>query len=125
MVSVNLGTAKNWANPITHISTKPFNYSEHCFQQLVLVYFQLYMCKKRLLASKRLHKKEHSITSYIKHWGGGGGGGGGGIGPKRPTLKSGRNNPGRNDSAETTHGRNDSRPKRPETGILGLICLLC
>ena len=52
--------------------------------------------------------------SYIKY-------GGGGIGPKRPTnlgrkrptLKSGRNNPGRNDPAETTHGRNDSCPKQP------------
>ena len=28
--------------------------------------------------------------------------------PKQPTLKSGRNDP-----AETTHGRNDSCPKRP------------
>ena len=62
------------------------------------------------------HKKEHSIMSYIDI----GGGGGGGywaetthqIRPKRPTLKSGRNNPGRNDPAETTHGRNDSCPKR-------------
>ena len=50
--------------------------------------------------------------------------GGGGVGvyraetthqirPKRLTLKSGRNDPGRNDPAETTHGRNDSCPKRP------------
>ena len=33
-------------------------------------------------------------------------------GPKRPTSKVGRNDPGRNDPAETTHGRNDSCPKR-------------
>ena len=83
------------------------------------------MCKKRLLGSfntAALHRlvrdfieKKHSIMGYIKY------GGGGGywaetthqIRPKRPTLKSGRNNPGRNDPAETTHGRNDSCPKRP------------
>ena len=49
----------------------------------------------------------------------GGGGGGSGVyraetthqnRPKRPTLKSGQNDPGRNDPAETTHGRNDSCP---------------
>ena len=53
-------------------------------------------------------------------WGGGGGGGWGGlgyIGPKRPTLKSGRIHPCRNDPAETTHVRNDPRPKRPKTVI--------
>ena len=50
-----------------------------------------------------------------------GGGGGSGVyraetthqnRPKRPTLKSGQNDPGRNDPAETTHGRNDSCPTR-------------
>ena len=89
---------QNWANPIRqYISTKSFNYLEHCFHQLVWVYFLLYMCKKRLLGSfntAALHRlvrdfieKKHSIMSYIKYWGGGGG-----IGPKRPT-KLGRNDP--------------------------------
>ena len=67
--------------------------------------------------SIRYHKRE---LIYIEAYGGGGGGSE--IyraetthqnRPKRPTLKSGRNDPGRNDPAETTHGRNDSCPKRP------------
>ena len=44
------------------------------------------------------------------------------IGPKRPTyqgrndppLKIGRNDPGRNDPAETTQGRNDPEPLKTE-----------
>ena len=31
--------------------------------------------------------------------------------PKRPILKIGRNDPGRNDPAETTQGRNDPEPQ--------------
>ena len=61
---------QNWANPIRqYISTNSFNYSEHCFHQLVWVYFLLYMCKKRLLgsfntaqASKRLHRKKNTVS---------------------------------------------------------------
>ena len=59
------------------------------------------------------------------------GGGLGYIGPKRPT-KMGRNDPPLNQAestqaemtrpkrptAETTHVRNDSRPKRPETVLI-------
>ena len=121
---------QNWANPIRqYISTKSFNYSEHCFHQLVWVYFLLYMCKKRLLGSfntAALHRlvrdfieKNPQYHELYKIFGGGGGGRGywaettHQIRPKRPTLKSGRNNPGRNDPAETTYCRNDSCPKRP------------
>ena len=83
----------------------------------------------------RRHKRELIINYELSHLycntrgvfllflgGGGGGGGGGGWGiwtetthqhrPKGPTLKSDRNDQGRNDPAETIHGRNDSRPKR-------------
>ena len=116
-----------------YISTKSFNYSEHYFQKLVWVYFQLYICKKQLLDSFETSALHRLIRDFIK-------GtqyhelykllGGGGywaltthqIRAKRPALKSGRNNPGRNypaettqpkrPTAETTHGRNDSCPKR-------------
>ena len=61
--------------------------------------------------------KYHCTPSPLK------GGGVGGVlkneaetthqnGLKRPTSKAGRNDPGRNDPAETTHGQNDSCPKR-------------
>ena len=54
------------------------------------------------------NNREHNIMScliYIEklYWY---------IWPKRPTLKSGRNDSGRNDPAKTTHSQNDSCPKR-------------
>ena len=81
---------KNWDNPKRrYISTKSFNYSEHCFQLvvfiiLVWVYFQLYLFKKRLLGSFETAALHRLVRDFIKRiqyhelykiLGGGGGGG--------------------------------------------------